>query len=145
MKRTILVLLLFTILAGCTGIASHNSYKQAQGTVIWNDQAYTMAVGEFEWQEEDFQFRKISNSEMDEQSAEFDTLLVEQGGKLKIIIDQNPSSITLHQLSEDHSRTIVELKDNEMTLPREAGYYSYEVNVVWHHGKATYTFNVSIE
>ncbi|WP_039044133.1 hypothetical protein [Sporosarcina sp. ZBG7A] len=69
----------------------------------------------------------------------------EQGGKLKIKIDQNPSSISIHQLSEDHSRAIVELKDNEMTLPRKAGYYIYEVNVVWDHGRATYLFDVSIE
>lgn len=145
MKKIILLLLIITILAGCTGIASNTTYKQAQGTVILDDQEYTMAVGEFEWREEDFQFRKISNAEIHEQTEEFDTLQGEQGGKLKIKIDQNPSSISIHQLSEDHSRAIVELKDNEMTLPRKAGYYIYEVNVVWDHGRATYLFDVSIE
>ncbi|WP_025783417.1 hypothetical protein [Sporosarcina sp. D27] len=145
MRRILHLMLIITILAGCTGMTSNNTYKQAQGKVILNDQEYMMTVGDFEWKEEDFQFRKISNSEVDEQSEEFDTLQVEQGETLKIIIDQNPSSITLYQLSDDHSRTVVELNDNEMTLPRETGHYIYEVNVVWDQGRATYLFDVSIE
>lgn len=145
LKRIILLLLISTILAGCTGIASNNTYKQAEGKVILNDQEYTMAVGEFEWQEGDFQFSKSSNFEVDEQSAEFDTLQVIQGETLKIIVEQNPSSITINQLNEDHTSKVIELKGNEMTVPWEAGYYIYEVKVEWKQGTGTYLFNVNVE
>jgi len=145
MKRTIFLMVIVCILVGCNGITSNNTYKQAEGKVIVDNQDYTMMIGEFEWVDTDVEFRKIRSSDINDLAVGFNTLQVEKGGKLKIEIEENPSSIILNQWNEDERSEVVELIDNEIILPLEEGYYIYEVVVEWNKGKATYVFDVNIK
>ena len=138
-------MLIVIILAGCNGISSNNTYKQAEGKVILDNQHYTMMIGEFEWVDTDVKLRKISSSDINDLAVEFNTLQVGKDGKLKIEIEENPSTIILNQWNEDETSDVVELKDNEIILPSEEGYYIYEVIVEWNKGKATYVFDINIK
>ncbi len=145
MKRIIFLMLIVIIIAGCNGISSFNTYKQAQGKVIVDNQNSTMMIGDFEWKEDDFEAKKISNSDINDLADEFNTLEVEKGDKLKIEIEQNPSSIIVNQWNEDGTSEGAELIDNEITLPSEGGYYIYEVIAEWNEGKITYIFDINIK
>ncbi|WP_438298011.1 hypothetical protein [Sporosarcina sp. FA15] len=145
MKKTMLLMLTVIIIAGCNGISSNNTYKQAEGKVIVGTHDYIMMIGEFEWLDTDVKFRKIGSSDINDLAVGFNTLQVEKGGKLKIEIEENPSSIILKQWNEDETSDVVELKDNEIILPSEEGYYIYEVIVEWNKGKATYVFDINIK
>ncbi|MCM3636211.1 hypothetical protein M3152_00660 [Sporosarcina luteola] len=145
MKKILLSMLIVLTIVGCNGIPSSNTFNQAQGKVIVDNQEYTMVIGEFEWLESDSEFRKISSSDINDLAEEFDTLQAEKNNKLIVEIEQNPTSIIVNQWNEDDTSTAVELKDNEITLPLKKGYYIYEVIVEWNNGKATYFFDVNIK
>lgn len=136
------------IIAGCNGIfqpSSSTDYVQAQGKVIVGNQEYSMMIGEFEWKEKDFEARKISDSNLYDLAEDFHTLEAEKDDKLNIEIEQNPSSIIVNQWNEDGTSETVELKDNEITLPSEEGYYIYEVMASWNQGEITYIFDINIK
>ena len=143
--KKILLLIVVGIIAGCNRFPSSNTFNQAQGKVIIDGQEYTLIIDDYEWLESDLEFRKISSSDINDLAEDFDTLQADRGDKLKVEIEQNPSSITLNQWNEDNTSKSIELKDNEITLPSKEGYYIYEVIVEWNKGKATYIFDATIK
>lgn len=146
--RKIVFLMLMLILAGCNGIPTTltpTQYNQAQGKVIVGEQEYAMIIGEFEWKEKNFETRKLSHSNIYDLADQFETLEVAKGDTIKIEIEQNPSSIIINQEKEDGTQEEVEMKENEITLPTEEGYYIYTVNVKWNEGKITYIFDINIK
>lgn len=132
--------------AGCNGGPSS---EQPLGKVIVDSRNYTMMIDEFQWIEDDFESRKISPSNKIDLAEKFETLDVKKGDKIKIKIDQKPSSIIINQENEDGTIDVVEINDYEITLPSEEGYYIYEIIAKWDNGKAkanaTFVFDVNIE
>ncbi len=123
---------------------SSKTFKQAQGKVNVDDKVYTMRIGDFEWKEDDFEAKKISSTDINELADQFKTLEVEEGDKLKIEIEQNPTSIIVNQWNENGTREDVEFESNEITIPSENGYYIYEVIAEWNEGKISYIFDIYI-
>lgn len=144
LKITKIVYLMFFVIfiAGCS---SFNTFKQPQGKVIIDNKGYTMRIGDFEWNEGDFESRKISTSDKIDLAEKFETLDVKKGDRIKIEIEQSPSSIIVNQENEDGTTDVIEINDNEITLPSEEGYYTYEIKAKWNEGKMTFVFDVNIE
>lgn len=148
MKKIILLILIIITIAGCNGIpmpSNSNDYVQAQGKVIVGNQDYSMLIGEFEWKEKDFEARNISESNIYDLADEFNTIEVDKNEKLKIEIEQNPTSIIVDQWNEDGTVDTVVSQGNEITLPSEVGYYIYEVIAEWNEGRITYIFDINIQ
>ena len=147
MKNLFYLMFIVMIIAGCNGIPSSqsDSVGQPEGKVIVDHEGYPMMIGEFEWKDDDFEARKISPSDTYGLAEEFETLTVEKGDKIKIKIDQNPSSIIVYQENENGTIDNFEIQNNEITLPTEKGYYIYEVVAKWNEGKSTYVFDLNIE
>ncbi|WP_342601038.1 hypothetical protein MHB48_08520 [Psychrobacillus sp. FSL H8-0483] len=145
MKKFFLLLIVIFI-AGCNGIPQTSTdYVQAQGKVIVGNQDYSMMIDEFVWKEKDFETRKLNDSNIYDLADEFNTLEVEKDDKLKIEVEQNPSSIIVNQWNEDGTSQTVELNENEITLPSKEGNYIYEVMAEWSEGKISYVFDINIE
>ncbi|KQL34398.1 hypothetical protein [Psychrobacillus sp. FJAT-21963] len=148
MKKNILLMLIVINIAGCNGMpqpSTSTDYVQAQGKVIVEKKDYTMRIGDFEWKEGNFEARKISETNIYDLADRFNTVEVEKGDKIKIEIEQNPSSIIVEQWNEDGTIVAVELIGNEITLPSKEGYYIYEVIVEWNEGKINYVFDINIK
>lgn len=148
MKKIVFLMLIVIYITGCNGIpqpSTSSVYVQPQGKVIAGNKHYTMMIGNFEWKEEDFEAKKISDSNIYDLADQFNTIEVEKENKLNIEIEQNPSSIMVNQWNEDGTIVATELIGNEITLPLEAGYYIYEVIVEWNEGKITYVFDINIK
>ena len=146
MKKIILLMLIVIFIAGCNGIPQPSTdYVQAQGKVIVGNQDYSMMIDEFVWKEKDFETRKLNDSNIYDLADEFNTLEVEKDDKLKIEVEQNPSSIIVNQWNEDGTSQTVELKENEITLPSKEGNYIYEVMAEWNEGKISYVFDINIK
>lgn len=143
-SRAIFLIIISIIIAGCNGMPSSKTFKQAQGKVNVDDKVYTMRIGDFEWKEDDFEAKKISSTDINELADQFKTLEVEEGDKLKIEIEQNPTSIIVNQWNENGTREDVEFESNEITIPSENGYYIYEVIAEWNEGKISYIFDIYI-
>ncbi len=47
--------------------------------------------------------------------------------------------------NEDDTIERIEMKDNEIILPSEEGYYIYELNATWDKGKITFLFDVNVK
>ena len=142
MNKIFSLILMVIFVAGCNG---GPSFEQPLGKVIVDNRNYTMMIGEFEWIEDDFESRKISQSNKIDLAEKFETLDVKKGDRIKIQIDQNPSSIIVNQENEDGTIDVVEINDYEITLPSEEGYYIYEIIAKWDNGKGTFVFDVNIE
>ncbi|MEI4770946.1 hypothetical protein WAX74_15090 [Psychrobacillus sp. FJAT-51614] len=120
MKKLIFSMIIVMNIAGCIPEPSNTTtYSQAQGKVIVENKDYSMRIKDFEWKEADFKTRKISESSVYELADQFNTLEVKKGDKLKIEIEQNPSSIIVDQWKEDGTIVAVESKGNEISLPTE--------------------------
>ncbi|TQR16465.1 hypothetical protein [Psychrobacillus vulpis] len=146
MTKVIFLMLIVINIAGCIpGPSNATNYSQAQGNVIVGNKDYSMMINDFEWKEANFQARKINESGIYDFANEFDTLAVEKDDKLKIEIEQNPSSIIVDQWNEDGTIVAVEPISNEITLPSEEGYYIYEVIAEWDEGRITYIFDINIK
>lgn len=145
MKRILSLMLIVTILTGCNGIPARGTFEQPEGKVTLDNDDYVMIIGDFGWKDSDFEANKISTSDKYELASEFNTLEGDKGDKLKLEIDQDPTSIIVNQWNTDSTSDATEVKDNEINLPSEAGYYIYEVIVEWSQGKATYYFDIDIK
>lgn len=148
MKKIFFLVLMLVTVVGCNLISSSDSFEQPQGKVIVDNKDYTMTIGSFKWKEDDFEARKISSSDIKSLANEFETLDVKEGEKLKIQIEQNPSSITVNQKNEDGTSKSVGIQDNQIILPSEKGYYIYEITAKWNKGeikgRLNYIFDVKI-
>lgn len=148
MKKIIFLVLIMVFVAGCNLISASDSFEQPQGKIIVDNKDYTMIIGNFKWKEDDFEARKISSTDINALANDFETLDAKEGEKLKIQIAQNPSSITVNQLNGDDSSESVGIKDNQIILPSEKGYYIYEITAKWNKGKIkgkiNYIFDINI-
>lgn len=135
----ILVLLFLT---GCTNGFPNGIHRQPEGTVILDDKHYAMIQSNYEWTEEDFKI--TTTAYPNELEDNFATLEAEKGSTLKFNIDKNPSSISVTKLNEDGTTDSVEIEDYKIILPSKVGYYIFEINTTWNHGKASFTFDINV-
>lgn len=49
------------------------------------------------------------------------------------------------KVNEDDTIERIEMKDNEIILPSEEGYYIYELNATWDKGRITFLFDVNVK
>ncbi|MFJ6211200.1 hypothetical protein [Lysinibacillus sp. NPDC092081] len=143
MNKLILSILIVIILTGCNGPT--DPLSQPEGKVIVNGEQYTMIQSDYEWKEEKMEFSMMNSTDINEIAKIFDTLDVEKGATFKFEIDKNSSSITVSKLNEDGTTDLVEMKDNEITMPSESGYYIYQLKTIWSEGKQTFVFDVNVE
>lgn len=144
MNKLILSILIVIILTGCNGLPS-GTIGQPEGKVIVNEKQYIMIPSDFEWKEGNMEIKTKSSPDINELAELFETIEVEKGNTLKFEIDKNPSSIMVTKLNEDGTTDIVEMKDNEITIPSESGYYIYQLKTIWSKGKQTFVFDVNVE
>lgn len=142
----ILILILSVIyISGCNVLSSFDTFEPVEGKIVSDNKEYTMIIGDFEWVEEDFEANKKSNLDKKGLADEFDTLELEKGTKLKIEIDGSPLSLKINEESEDGSVKSIDIRESEITLPTNEGYYIYEVNAKWNEGNISYVFDVNIK
>ncbi|MEG0260192.1 MAG: hypothetical protein RR651_09985 [Lysinibacillus sp.] len=144
MNKLILSILIVIILAGCNK-SSNNPLSQPEGEVIVNGEQYTMILSDYEQKEDKVEISSKHSTDINEIAEIFDTLDVEKGATFKFEIDKRPSSITVTKLNEDGTTNLVEMKDNEITMPSESGYYIYQLETLWSEGKQTFVFDVNVE
>ena len=146
MSKLILSILIVIILTGCNK-SQNDPLSQLEGKVIVNGEQYTMILSDYEQKEDkgEFSISVKNSSDINEIVDLFDTIEVEKGAILKFEIEKNPSSITVVKLNEDGTTDLVEMKDNEITMPSESGYYIYQLKTIWSEGKQTFVFDVSVE
>ena len=144
MNKLILAILIVIILTGCNK-SLNDPITQPEGKVIVNGEQYTMIQSNYEWKENKVEIRALSSPDINELAELFDTIEVKKGNTLKFEIDKNPSSITVAKLNEDGTTDLVEMKDNEITMPSESGYYIYQLKTIWSEGKQTFVFDVNVE
>ncbi|MGE7951288.1 hypothetical protein [Lysinibacillus xylanilyticus] len=146
MNKLILSILIVIILTGCNKFPN-DPLSQLEGKVIVNGEQYTMILSDYEQKEDkgEFSISSKHSSDINEIAELFDTLEVEKSTIFKFEIDKNPSSITVAKLNEDGTTDLVEMKDNEITMPSESGYYIYQLKTIWSGGKQTFVFDVSVE
>lgn len=144
MNKLILSILIVVMLTGCNK-SPNDLLSQLRGKVIVNGEPYTMILSDYEPKEDQVQFLSKHSSDINEIAGIFDTLKVEKNTLFKFDINSNPSSITVTKLNEDGTMDLVEVKDNEMTMPSESGYYIYELTTIGSEGQQTFVFDVSVE
>lgn len=144
MNKLIFSVLIVIILTGCNGFPT-DTLSQPEGKVIMNGEQYSMIQSNYQWKEDNVEISTKSSTDINELAELFETIEVEKDGTLKFEIDKNPTSITVAKLNEDGTTDIVEMKDNEITMPSESGYYIYQLITVWSKGKQTLVFDVNVE
>ncbi|TKI71365.1 hypothetical protein FC756_06030 [Lysinibacillus mangiferihumi] len=144
MNKLIFSVLIVIILTGCNGFPT-DTLSQPEGKVIMNGEQYSMIQSNYQWKEDNVEISTKSSTDINELAELFETIEVEKDGTLKFEIDKNPTSITVAKLNEDGTTDIVEMKDNEITMPSESGYYIYQLITVWSKGKQTFVFDVNVE
>ncbi|MFP3919675.1 hypothetical protein U5N28_17880 [Lysinibacillus telephonicus] len=131
-------------LSGCIGFPN-GTISQPVGKVIVDEEQYTMMPGDYEWKEDSIEISTKSTPGINELAELFETLEVNKGDILKLEIDKNPSSISIAKLNEDGTSDILEMKDNEIIMPSESGYYIYEITTSWTNGKQIFVFDVNVD
>ena len=144
MSKLILSILIVIILTGCNK-SQNDPLSQLEGKVIVNGEQYTMILSDYEQEGDKVEISLKHSSNINDIAEIFDTLEVEKGTIFKVEIDKNPSSITVSKRNEDGTTDLVEMKDNEITMPLESGYYIYQLKTIWSEGKQTFVFDVSVE
>lgn len=144
MSKLILSILIVIILTGCNK-SQNDSLSQPEGKVIMNGEQYTMILSDYEQKGDKVEISLKHSSDINDIVDLFDTIEVEKGAILKFEIEKNPSSITVVKLNEDGTTDLVEMKDNEITMPSESGYYIYQLKTIWSEGKQTFVFDVNVE
>lgn len=111
------------------------------------DEKFTMANGNFEWNEKNFSSSSLTYETPQELANRFDTLSLDKGETIEIEIESNlhPQNIILNQINENGTVEKVDLKNNEFTLPENEGYYIYEVEAKWKQGYAFFVFDVEVK
>ena len=144
MKKIVLSTLIIALLNGCNGLPN-GTVSQPEGKVIVDREQYTMMPYDFEWTEDNVEIKDLGSPNIKELADEFPTLEVEKEESLKFDIDQNPLSITVIKWNEDGLSDIVEMVDNQLTMPTKEGYYIYELQATWDKGKESFIFDVDVK
>ncbi|MCL1696441.1 MULTISPECIES: hypothetical protein [unclassified Lysinibacillus] len=144
MNKLILSILIVIILTGCN-VFPTDTLSQPEGKVIMNGEQYKMIQSDYQWKEDNVEISTKSSADINELAELFETIEVEKDDTLKFEIDKNPTSIKVAKLNEDGTTDIVEMKDNEIKMPSESGYYIYQLITIWSKGKQTFVFDVNVE
>lgn len=145
MKKIYILILSVICISGCNVLPSFDTFEPIEGKIVSDNKEYTMVIGDFEWVEGDFEANKTSNLDKKGLADEFNTLELEKGTKLKIEMDESPLSLEINEESEDGAVKSIDIRENEITLPTNEGYYIYEVKAKWNEGNITYVFDVNIK
>ncbi|WP_431026720.1 hypothetical protein [Lysinibacillus sp. LZ02] len=143
MKKISSIILASLVLVGCNQAIVSN-VPHAEGKVILEDNEYRMELGEYEWDEEKVEAKRVDEVSVEEIAEKFDTLDVMKDSTVKIDVGENPSTISVNQWNVDKSVENVEVTNSEITLPSTAGYYIYEIIAEWDQGRITYVFDVNV-
>jgi hypothetical protein len=143
--KNIIPLLIVILLVGCNSFTSTGTFSNPVGYVICDDESYPMAIGNFEWEEDDFSASSIGNTDPVVLADQFETLEVSKGELLVVEVEMNPNFIQIKQIKENGTSEFVDLQNNEFTVPEEEGYFIYEVEARWKQGKSTYVFDVDVK
>lgn len=144
MRKKILLMLVIVILTGCNGFFN-DTISQPEGKVIVDGEHYVMLSGDYEWNEDKINISTKSNLTIDQLAEQFKTLEVDKGDTLKFEIEKDPLSTKVTRLNEDGTSDITEMKENEIIVPSESGYYIYQLETVWPTGKITFVFDLNVE
>ncbi len=144
MKKFFLLILIVTLLSGCSGFLN-GIVSQPEGKVIVNGEQYTMIPSSFEWDEGDVKIKEMRPRDLNELANDFETIDVEKKDILDFEIEKNPSSITITKQNKDGTIDNVEINDYKITMPSEEGYYIYKLKVTWDKGKETFVFDVNVK
>ena len=142
-----IVLSIFTLsclfLTGCNN-SNQDTISQPNGKIILDEKEYLMIQNDFKWKENDIEINDVSSRGLDALAEEFETLIVEKGEILSFEIENTPTTIDVTQYNEDQSNHVIEMKEEQIIMPTEEGYYIYEINVTWENGMGTYVFDVDV-
>jgi len=144
MNKIILSILIVVILAGCNGFTT-GAVGLPEGKVIMDGEQYTMITGNSEWKEDNIEISSKSSPDINELAELFETLEIDKDDTLKLEIGKNPSSNMVIKLNEDGTADKVEMKDSEILIPSESGYFIYQLITIWPNGKATFVFDVNVK
>lgn len=146
MKKIVFPILISLVLIGCNGKSDDNEViGQPEGKITANGEQYIMMPSNYEWKENNMEVKDISPHDRVKLAGNFETLEAEKGDTLKLEIDKKPSSVEMIKVNEDDTTERIEMKDNEIILPSEEGYYIYELNATWDKGKITFLFDVNVK
>ena len=144
MKRVIFLVLFSVFLVACN--SSMNNVRQVpKGKIIIDDQEYIMESYQYKWKEENFELKHIRANTIEELAEELQNISVAKNSKLKLSFEKKPLSILVYQHDQEKKLTTVDIKENELTLPADEGYYMYEVMAEWQQGVITFIFDVEVK
>ncbi len=145
MKKLSSIILASLFLLGCNQTPAPVSINvpHAEGKVYVDNNKYKMELGEYEWEEEKVEQKRIDEVSVKEAAEAFDTLEVTKDSTVKIKIEEEPVTISVNQWNEDQSVHKVELTNDKLPLPT-TGYYIYEIIAEWDKGRITYVFDVNV-
>lgn len=147
MKKILFFILIAVFISGCNKLSGGTHVSEmVKGNVILNNKDYEMIISDFTWKTDNVELNKLSPPVNEDIVREFKTLEVEKTDTMKIEFEheQNPSSIKVYQKDEKGKIVKVDLKENEIPLPSETGYYLYNVKTKWEEGELSYVFDVNL-
>lgn len=144
MNKIVLPLLIAIILAGCN-VLPKQPVANPTGRVIVDGEQYPMIQGDYELIDDNVEISSSSSPAQDELAELFETVEVAKSDTLKFEIDKDPASITVIKLNEDGSTDNIDMRNNEIMMPSESGYYIYQVTAQWNNGEAEFVFDVNVE
>ncbi|MFF5995607.1 hypothetical protein AAGS61_12785 [Lysinibacillus sp. KU-BSD001] len=144
MKRAIFFVLFSVFLVACN--SSMNNVRQVpEGKMIIDDQEYIMESYRYNWKEKNTEMKHIRANTIEELAEELQNISVAKNSKLKFSFEKKPLSISVYQHDQEKKLTTVDVKENELTLPADEGYYMYEVTAEWQQGVITFIFDVEVK
>ncbi|WP_431027243.1 hypothetical protein [Lysinibacillus sp. LZ02] len=144
MKRVILLVLFSVFLIACNSSMS-NAHEVPSGKMIIDNQEYPMESYQYEWKEKNIEMKHIPVNTIYERAEELQNISVAKNSKLKFSFEKKPLSILVYQHDQEKKLTTVDVKENELTLPADEGYYMYEVMAEWQQGVITFIFDVEVK
>ncbi|MEK9198439.1 membrane lipoprotein lipid attachment site-containing protein [Ureibacillus sp. FSL E2-3493] len=144
MKKIVFIILGVFILTGCNGFPN-DTISQPEGKVIVDGERFIMIPGDYEWKEDNVEISSKTNPNINELVEPFETLDVAKGEILNFEIDENPSSVTVYKVDEEGKSEIVDVEDNEITMPSESGYYIFQLETIWPKGNQEFVFDVNVK
>lgn len=144
MKKIVFIILGVFNLTGCNGFPN-GTISQPEGKVIVDGERFIMIPGDYEWKEDNVEISSKTNPNINELVEPFETLDVAKGEILNFEIDENPSSVTVYKVDEEGKSEIVDVEDNEITMPSESGYYIFQLETIWPKGNQEFVFDVNVK
>ena len=146
MRRLFLLLLMSTILMGCSQFAIYEaSSRYLDGKIIVDDKEYNLIHGYYTYKDEDVELKILDPFSPINAADQFDTLTLAKNSKIEIVLEDKTNYITVHQTNENDEVEEILLDENVLTVPAEEGYYIYEVVGKWKNGETTLVFDIDVQ